>query len=117
MSKAQHNLKVILALTHERGDEYKATVTVTTTDTCYRAGALKVGLPPHTEGTGLVEYLHFDFTHEGSECGQIVRNVSKSIMVKIPLVKRSVAAYAVVNGQVAGEASAALPKKVAHAAK
>jgi hypothetical protein len=117
MSKAQHNLKVILALTHERGDEYKATVTVTTTDTCYHAGALKVGLPPHTEGTGLVEYLHFDFTHEGSECGQIVRNVSKSIMVKIPSVKRSVAAYAVVNGQVAGEASAALPKKVAHAAK
>jgi hypothetical protein len=55
MSKTQHNLKVILALTHEHGDEYKATVTVATTDTCYHAGALKVGLPPHTEGTGLVE--------------------------------------------------------------
>jgi hypothetical protein len=38
-------------------------------------------------------------------------------MVKVPSVKRSIAAYAVVNGQVAGEASAASPKKVAHAAK
>ena len=117
MSKAQHNLKVQLALAWEHGDECKATVTVTTTDTCYHAGALKVGLPPHTEGTGLIEYLHFDFTHEGSECGHIVRDVSKSIMVKVPSVKRSIAAYAVVNGQVAGEASAASPKKVAHAAK
>jgi hypothetical protein len=117
MSKTQHNLKVILALTHEHGDEYKATVTVTTTDTCYHAGALKVGLPPHTEGTGLVEHLHFDFTHEGSECGQIVRDVSKSIMVKIPSVKRSMTAYAVVNGKVAGEAGAPIPKKVAHHAK
>jgi hypothetical protein len=114
MPKAQHNLKVKLALVWEHGDEYKATVTVTTTDTCYHAGALKVGLPPHTEGTGLVEYLHFDFTHEGDECGQIVRDVSKSIMVKIPSVKRSVTAYAVVNGHVAGEAGGALPKKAAH---
>jgi hypothetical protein len=32
MSKAQHNLKVELAVAWERGDEYKATVTVTTTD-------------------------------------------------------------------------------------
>jgi hypothetical protein len=72
---------------------------------------------PHTEGTGLVEYLHFDFTHEGNECGQIVRNVSKSIMVKIPSVKRSVTAYAVVNGKVVGEAGAPIPKKVADPAK
>jgi hypothetical protein len=117
MSKAQHNLKVKLALVWEHGDEYKVTVTVTTTDTCYHAGDLKVGLPPHHEGTGLIEYLSFDFTHKGNECGQIVRDVSKSIMVKIPSVKRAVTAYAVVNGQVAGEAGAPLPKKVAHAAK
>jgi hypothetical protein len=117
MSNTQHNLKVKLALTHEHGDEYKATVTVTTTDTCYHAGALKVGLPPHTEGTGLTEYLSFDFTHEGKECGQIARDVSKSIVVNIPTVKRSVTAYAVVNGKVAGEAGASLPKKVAHPAK
>jgi hypothetical protein len=117
MSKTQHNLKVKLALAWEHGDEYKATVTVTTTDTCYYAGALKVGLPPHTEGTGLVEYLSFDFTHEGNECGQIVRDVSKSITVKIPSVKRSVTAYAVVNGHVAGQAGEPLPKKATHAAK
>ena len=55
MSKAQHNLNVELALVWEQGDEYQATVTVTTTDTCYHAGDLKVGLPPHQEGTGLVE--------------------------------------------------------------
>ena len=115
MSKAQHNLKVKLALVWEHGDEYKATVTVTTTDTCYHAGALKVGLPPHQEGTGLIEYLSFDFTHEGDKCGQIVRDVSKSIMVKIPSVKREVTAYAVVNGHVAGEAGEPVPrKKAAH---
>ena len=84
MSTTQHNLKVKLALAWEHGDEYKATVTVTTTDTCYHAGDLKVGLPPHQEGTGLVEYLSFYFTHEGDKCGQIVRDVSKSIVVKIP---------------------------------
>lgn len=50
--------------------------------------ATKVGLPPHHEGTGLIEYLSFDFTHKGNECGQIFRDVSKSIMVKIPSVKR-----------------------------
>jgi hypothetical protein len=117
MSTTQHNLKVKLALAWEHGDEYRATVTVTTTDTCYHAGTLKVGLPPHQEGTGLIEYLSFDFTHEGKECGQIVRDVSKSIMVKIPSVKREVTAYAVVNGHVAGEAGAPVPRKVAHAAK
>ena len=117
MSKAEHNLNVKLTLTWEHGDEYKATVTVTTTDTCYHAGELKVGLPPHTEGTGLIEYLSFEFTHEGGRCGQIVRDVSKSIMVNIPSVKRSVTAYAVVNGHVAGQAGEALPKKATHAAK
>ena len=114
---AVHNASSITGDKARRSSErrvgkYKATVTVTMTDTCCHAGALKVGLPPHTEGTGLV-----DFTHEGNACGQIVRGVSKSIMGKIPSVKRSIAAYAVVNGQVASEASAALPKKVAHAAK
>jgi hypothetical protein len=117
MSTTQHNLKVKLVLAWEHGDEYKATVTVTTTDTCYHAGTLKVGLPPHQEGTGLIEYLSFDFTHEGKECGQIVRDVSKSITITIPSVKREVTAYAVVNGHVAGEAGAPVPRKVAHAAK
>jgi hypothetical protein len=119
MSKAQHNLKVKLALGWEQGDEYKATITVTTTDTCYHAGELKVGLPPHQEGTGLVEYLSFYFTHEGDKCGQIVRDVSKSIVVKIPSVKREVTAYAVVNGHVAGQAGEPVPRKkeAHHAAK
>jgi hypothetical protein len=115
MSKARHNLEVKLAVVWEHGDEYKATVTVTTTDSCYHAGELKVGLPPHKEGAPLVEYLSFYFTHEGDLCGQIVRDVSKSIMVKIPSVKREVTAYAVVNGHVAGEAGEPVPrKKVAH---
>src|ERR1700677_210984 len=114
---AVHNASSITGDKARRSSErrvgkYKATVTVTTTDTCCHAGALKVGLPPYTEGTGLV-----DFTHEGTEGGHVVRAVAKSIMVKVPSVKRSIAAYAVVNGQVAGEASAASPKKVAHAAK
>ena len=43
MSKAQHHLEVELALVWERSDEYRATVTVTTTDSCYHAGELKVG--------------------------------------------------------------------------
>ena len=118
MSKSEQNLDVRLALAWEYGDEYRATVTVTTTDSCYRAGELKVGLPPHKEGTGLTEYLSFYFTHEGGECGQIVRDVSKSIMVKIPSVKREVTAYAVVNGHIAGEAGEPVPrKKAAYAAK
>jgi hypothetical protein len=117
MSKAQYHLNVKLALAWEHGDEYKATVTVTTTDTCYHAGELKVGLPPHTEGTGLIEYLSFDFTYKGDLCGQIVRDVSKSILIKIPSVKHEVTAYAVVNGQIAGQASAPVPKKIAHSAK
>ena len=118
MSKAQQHLNVKLALVWEHGDEYKATVTVTATDTCYHAGALKVGLPPHQEGTGLTEYLSFYFTHEGDVCSQIVRDVSKSIVVKIPSVKREVTAYAVVNGHVAGEAGEPVPRKrAAHAAE
>ena len=92
MSKAQHNLEVELALVWEHSDEYRATVTVTTTDSCYYASELKVGLPPHKEGTGLTEYLSFYFTHEGDVCSQIVRDVSKSIVVKIPSVKREVTA-------------------------
>ena len=116
MSKAQHNLNVELALAWEHGDEYMATVTVTAIDTSYRAGKLRVGLPLHQEGAGLTEYLSFDLTHEGDFCGQIVRDVSKSIMVTIPSVKREVTAYAVVNGHVAGEAGAPLPRKKAHAA-
>jgi hypothetical protein len=118
MLKAQHNLEVELALVWEHSDEYKATVTVTTTDSCYHAGELKVGLPPHKEGTGLTEYLSFYFTHEGDVCSQIVRDVSKSIVVKIPSVKREVTAYAVVNGHVAGEAGEPVPRKrAAHAAE
>jgi hypothetical protein len=75
-------------------------------------------LPPHKEGTGLTEYLSFYFTHEGDVCSQIVRDVSKSIVVKIPSVKREVTAYAVVNGHVAGEAGEPVPrKKAAHAAE
>ena len=88
-------------------------MTVTTTDTCYRAGELKVGLPPHKEGTGLTEYLSFYFTHEGDRCARIVREVSKSIMVKIPSVKPEVTAYAVVNGHIAGEAGEPVPRKKA----
>ena len=119
MSKAQHNLKVKLALVWEHGDEYKATVTVTTTNTCYHAGELKVGLPPHQEGTGLIEYLSFYFTHEGDKCGQ---NCSRRVEVdhgQNPSVKREVTAYAVVNGHVAGEAGEPVPRKKAahHAAK
>ena len=118
MPKTQHNLEVELALAWEHGDEYKATVTVTTTDSCYHAGEPKVGLPPHKEGAGLTEYLSFYFTHKGDKCGQIVREVSKSITVKIPSVKREVTAYAVVNGHVAGEAGEPVPrKKAAHAAE
>lgn len=118
MSKAQHNLKVKLALVWEHGDEYKATVTVTTTDTCYHAGELVVGLPPNTVGTGLIEYLSFYFTHQGAECGDIVQDVKKSITVSIPSLKHDATAYAVVNGHVAGQASEPVPKKkAAHAAK
>jgi hypothetical protein len=50
-----------------------------------------------------------DFTHEGKECG----DVSKSIMVKIPSLKREVTAYVVVNGHIAGEAGAPVPRKKA----
>ena len=116
MSKAQHNLEVELALAWERGDEYWATVTVTATDSCYHAGELKVGLPPHKEGTGLTEYLSFYFTHSGDECSRIVRDVSKSILVRIPSGKREATAYAVVNGHVAGEAGEPVPRKRARAA-
>ena len=118
MSKAQHNLEVELALVWEHSDEYKATVTVTTTNSCYHARRAQGRLAASQEGTGLTEYLSFYFTHEGDVCGQIVRDVSKSIVVKIPSVKREVTAYAVVNGHVAGEAGAPVPrKKAAHAAE
>jgi hypothetical protein len=69
MPKALHNLNVELALTWEHGDQYKATVT--TTDSCYRAGELKIGLPPRQEGAALVDYLRFAFTHEGDLCGKL----------------------------------------------
>src|SRR5271155_3605734 len=118
MPQNVHQLMVKLAVAWKHGDEYEATVTVTTTDSCYHPGQLQVGLPPGTVGTGLVEYLSFYFTHQGELCGQIVHDVKKSILLTIPSVKRGVTAYAVVNGHVAGEASEPVPKKkTAHAAK
>jgi hypothetical protein len=109
VSTAQH-LKTKLSFVWVHGNEFKANVTVTTTDSCYLEGELKAGLPPDTEGAPETEYLSFQFTHEGERCAKIVRDVTKSITSRISPGARDVTAYVVVNGKVAGHASAPIPR-------
>ena len=116
MSKAQHNLGVELALAWERGDEYWATVTIDGDQLLLPCRRAQGRLAASQEETGLTEYLSFFFTDSGDECSRIVRDVSKSILVRIPSGKREATAYAVVNGHVAGEAGEPVPRKRARAA-
>ena len=105
-----NQLKVVLALKWIRQNEYEATVSVTTTDSCFVEGDLKVGLPLNTVGLPELEYLTFSFSHTGKECGQIVRTVSKTIPIQFSPAKPTVTAYAVVNGVVAGHDTKSFPR-------
>ncbi len=100
--------KIGMAWLH--GDIYGIHVTVTTLDTCYVPGELKVGIPPGKVEDPDTEYLTFEFTHKDGPCGQIVSEKAKSIEVPFPKAKKNVKVYVVVNGQVAGEATTYFPK-------
>lgn len=104
-------LEVHLGLGWKHGNEYEATVTVTTTDTCYHEGDLKIGLPPGMKGIPEVEYLTFSFTHdEGKKCGQLTKKNTKKIVIPFSSGKRDVTAYAAVNGKEAGHDTKPFPK-------
>jgi hypothetical protein len=109
MSEVVHPLNVQLSLNRAGADLCDAIVTVTVTDTGYRAGELRRGLPPGIEGFPDVEYLSFYFRHENELCGEIVREVTRSQQIPVTSDKRDVVACAVVNGKLAGHASAPLP--------
>ena len=104
MATVKHILKTALDLKKIHDDEYEAKVTVTITDTCYKEGPLKHGLPPGMAGIPETAYLTFDFVHEGEFCGQIVHDVTKTIKVS-SAGKRDVTVFVVVNGEIAGEAT------------
>jgi len=110
--KESYHLKVVLQLKWKQGNEYEAKVSVTTTDTCYHAGQLKIGLPPGTAGVPEIEYLTFDFTHDkGKACGEIVQTVEKTIVVLHSSAKPKVTAFAVVNDLVAGSDTKDFPRR------
>jgi hypothetical protein len=106
-----NKLKVTLALKWIHGDEYEAAVSVELTDTCYHEGKLVAGLPPGTLGIPEIEYLTYSFTHdENKKCGALDHTVQQTIRIKSSSGKRSVTAYATVNGEIAGEATAIFPR-------
>ena len=110
----EHKLKVSLSLKWDHGDVYKATVTVTVTDSCYVPGELRHGLPSGTVGVPEVEYLTFDFTH-GGICSDIVKHIAKTIDVTLSPPNPKVTAFAAVNGNAAGADTTAFPQpKQAH---
>jgi hypothetical protein len=105
------NLKVVLGLKWIKGNDYEAKVTVTVTDSCYHPGELKVGLPPGTVGLPEIEYMYFNMTHdEGKACGDITKNVEKTIHVPFSSVKPNATAYVVVNSAVAGSDTKPFPR-------
>lgn len=110
-SNVEHKLKVSLALKWVRGNLYDAKVSVTVTDSCYVPGDLKVGLPPGRVGIPEFVYLTFSFTHKGGICSDIVKTVEKSIEIPISADKTHVTAFAVVNGEVAGDDTKPIPRK------
>jgi ketopantoate hydroxymethyltransferase len=109
--KSQFNLKVKLQLGWKAGDDYTATVTVTTTDSCYHAVKLRHGLPKSVVGIPEITYITYEFKRdEGKACGEIVRDVTDSIVVKKTDASREVTAYCEVNGSESGHASQGFPR-------
>jgi hypothetical protein len=104
-------LKAKLSFVWVQGNEFKANVTVTTTDACCLEGDLKVGLPEGADSAPETEYLSFHFTHEGERCGQLLRDVTRTITSRMAPGARDVTAYVVVDGKVAGQTSAPIPKR------
>jgi hypothetical protein len=110
MSTQSHNLTPGLSLKWIHGSVYEATVTATILDTCYRIGELKIGLPHGVEGAPDIEYLTLNMTHEGKVCGDIAREVTRSIDIPSLAGKREVTAYTVLNGKVSGHLTKPVPK-------
>jgi hypothetical protein len=106
-----HQLKVVLALKWVRDSVYDAKVSVTVPDSCYVADDLKIGLPPGMVGIPEIEYLTFNITHKSGPCSDVVRTLEKSIEITLSAAKRSVTAFAVVAGKVAGEDTKLVPRK------
>jgi hypothetical protein len=106
-----HSLKVVLTLKWLQGNDYEAKVAVTTTDSCYHEGELKMGLPTGTMGIPEIEYITFFFTHdEGKACSDIVKTVEKKITVSFSDAKPKVTAFAAVNGKAAGSDTKPFPR-------
>jgi len=107
-----HNLKVALELKWAQGNDYDAKVFVTTTDSCYHPGDIKIGLPPGEVGIPEVEYVTFSFTHdEGKVCGDVTKTVDKTISVPFSAAKPKLTAFAAVNGKAAGSDTKPFPRK------
>jgi hypothetical protein len=109
-NEAAHSLRVSLVLKWKHDNIYDAKVSVTLTDTCYMPGDLRIGLPPGTLGIPEIEYLTFSFTHKGGMCGQVVKTVDQSMEIPFSDGKPNVTAFAVVNGEVAGQDTKPFPK-------
>lgn len=107
---SNNTLKVSLALSWAHDNIYDANVSVTVPDSCYIEGDLKVGLPPGMVGIPEIQYLTFSFTHKSGPCSEIIRTVKKSAQVQISLAKRSVTAFAAVDGKERGHDTKSIPR-------
>lgn len=106
-----YKLKTQLGLKWLHGNTYEATVSVTTTDTCFHEGELTRGAPSGVPILTDTEYLTFSFTHTGEICGEIVRTVQKTIEVTSSVKKIRVTAFSTVNGSVSGEDTKDFPRE------
>ena len=106
------HLKVSLQLRAVPHADYHARVTTQVTDTCYKAKAIRLGLPPGMAGIPEYDYITAELTHEGERCGQIVTNVVQDIDgVKFSEGKTGVTVFVLVNGELAGSAHHMFPRQ------
>jgi hypothetical protein len=110
-------LKVSLRLRWVAGDDYLARVTTQVTDSCYKVGKIKLGLPPGVMGMPEYDYITLELTHAGQHCAPIVTDSVQEIGgVKASTGKIGVTAFVLVNGEIAGSEHQAFPKRKSEAA-
>jgi hypothetical protein len=74
----QH-LNVVLKLVWQTGDQYKAEVSTTVTDSCYEAVSIRHGLPNGMKGMPEMAYITAELSHEGEACAAVMRTITQTI--------------------------------------
>ena len=105
----QH-LKVSLKLRLSGKDQYDATVVTTVIDTCYAPTAIRPGLPPGIVGLPELDYITAEFSRNGQNCGQLVRDVQQVLGGLRSFGKIGAHVFVLVNGEIVGGDTEHFPK-------